>query len=328
MKDIVSAERFSFERIIMQVLVPGLVALGPFMWLLYLVHRPDAASIVGADGPEWLREFFRAGAADRPRPLLTFAQNNKELAAFVALVFAIMAGLIIEDMGSWVEHRYLDVHNRNRSDRNLFPIWDAYLRATDETGKIPAILPTYVASLVPRMKFQLSCSIALMFMAVGMALMFYLGLLRFGTVIFWSVLALVCLVAFIELRKAMSYGRLLHRTRVLELQARGLLEPDYLRPQFSGALPEAGKEVYYTLNEGPSCCSSRWKLLELKASAKSYRLIKVVAHAKAHRGSTSAPRFVFNLPERIWKGACPHFKEGKLKYLHDDVLKTWTPPAP
>lgn len=315
MKDLLATDRFGFERIVMQLLIPGLIAIGPLLWLLYLLHRPDVLQIMGSEGPIWLKNVLLVDDPSRPKPLFTFIQNNKGLAAFVVLVFAVVAGLIIEDMGSWVEWNVIDKWNTTNKDRNLFFVWDSYLRLLEDNTKTTAVLADYTSTIMPRMKFQLSTSISLLFFAGGMTVVYICGLLRLGHVVYWSIMPLTLFVAILEYRKALSYCALLHRNRVLMLQARSVLPPDYLAPVLPGAGITAPQ--YLSFKHSPSCCTAKWKLQKL-AENNGYTLCKVVKRSEMN--GMHFLRMVVNLPSWPFYGACPHFRSDTLVYLHPTLL--------
>lgn len=324
MKDLIGGDRFGFERILMLVLVPGLIALGPFAWLLYLLHRPDAATIIGVQGPQWIHDHLHLDRLPTTRPLLEFAQNNKELAVSVVLAFAVVWGLVIEDMGAWLERNVIDNLNRERKDPNLFPAWDAYRRMVDEQGKIPAIIPAYTAGLVPRMKFQLSLSVSLSFFALGLYLLWLFNVLKFEPVAYYAVMTLVLLGAAFEFTKAISYCRYLHENRVCELQSRGNAPLDYFHPRASATGP--AEPITYKLTCGASCCRSlrRFKLLkDPVASDGGFCLLEVVDLQPANGQPSGLARV-----RRLWSwvrcrqgsARCTHYQVGSLRYLHLDLL--------
>jgi hypothetical protein len=89
-----------------------------------------------------------------------------------ALAFAMtFAGMVLEDLGTRVEKRLDDKRNDKTGNHNAN--WFAYLRTafvTDPIGR------RYIRTLVLRLKFELGAGFAMVFAALGILWLWYLGL--------------------------------------------------------------------------------------------------------------------------------------------------------
>lgn len=117
------------------IVVPGAIAVGP--WPIILGHYVPQ--------------------------VLTFSEAHP--AAFVAmlLICVIAVGLILEDLGAWIEVRWDDSIDRRQPGHKKN--WDEYLtlKLQDEL-----VGQRYLRTLVLRMKFELSMAPALVLLVVGL----------------------------------------------------------------------------------------------------------------------------------------------------------------
>lgn len=289
MKDFIATERYGFERILMQLLIPGLVALGPFVWLLFRIHEPMQGR------------------------LIVFASANKELALFLVFVLAIIAGAIIEELALRLEPQLIDRWN-SRRDPNLKPIWYAYLRLRNEEKTSMSVMPDYNSSVVARFKFTMSLSIALMVCFIGLVILILLEVLLLKAAAAWVLPSLLFTGAVYLFSESKGTALLLHDNRVLILQAFGQLPVDYDEP-LGKDCPD-NDERYVLKIKGATCCRACRAFRILDAS-KDYWLVEASA-----REPDTAPW----LAKR--SRGCKHIRIGALQYLHPTTVEKYTKPAP
>jgi len=112
------------------LVVPGGIALTPYV-LLLIRERRDVG---------------------------TFVVSNSGTAALLVLFGAIAAGLILEDIGSWIESRLWD-KKLAKKDKAHFETWREYLKLKFQ---VEPIGQSYIRSILLRMKFELGFGLALM----------------------------------------------------------------------------------------------------------------------------------------------------------------------
>lgn len=207
--DILGSDRFSIERLLIQLLIPGLVAMAPFAWLYYMEYRQcDTCGVLG---------MLRA---------------NKEVAFFLCVVLAVGVGMVLENIGGRIEATLL----RNmvcRSDINALKVWDLYLRTV---VKEPPVAGYYLTSMLVRLKFLLCFLPAFTTATVGVGILLVQGHLHLcctaRLVVVTGLLGLSVLFAF-DLYHLML---VLHKTRVRVLQGVGRAPADYWDPSASARL--------------------------------------------------------------------------------------------
>lgn len=278
MKDLLGTDRFGFERIFIQLFLPGLIATAPFIWAFHITHR------------------------DLPNgEVVPFLRGNKEVALVLVFAIAIIAGLVIEDLASRIETAVLDELNRKQVDLNLVHIWRAYLKTTTNTTTPLAVIPGYNSALVVRLKFELSMALALLFTCSGLLLLLFGGRLHTTPLtivfIFVALLLSICYLAW----EARDSTRVLHRNRVLILEANGALPSDYSRPNM--AIPINPTPPLRTFSADAGVCKqcSTYLLEELRATAANdYILVRRKAVAM--------------------NNACTHFNDHTAFWVHRELL--------
>lgn len=324
MKDFLGSDRFGFERVVMQVLAPGLVALGPFVWLIYLVHRGDILLLLGDSGPAWIRSWADAngdGVAD-PRPLMDFVRVNKTLAITVVMLCAILVGLVIEDAGAWIERNVFDPVNLRRKDRNLRVVWYAYLRANDQKDTKPAVAPKYMSAVLPRMKFQLSLGIALLFFSVGLMLLTHFALLKLVPQVIGVIIGTMVLGSVFQFRKALSYCTFLHELRVCDLQARGKAPERYFVP-LPLSVP-VNDITEYALVGPLESWMEFWKIEGGATAELDYYLVKPTRKTlppEDLKSKSVMKRLWYRIRRKWYHVIYRCFKDGRTLYLSADLIR-------
>lgn len=141
MNDSLKDLRFDINRIVFQLLIPGIFAVLPF-FVLFLTKCNE------------VKIYFK----------------QSELMCFAALfVLSIAAGLILEDIGSLIEKCVWDRINKRRYPE-AEDEWERYLKL-DLPVDVPLIAERYLRTIVVRMKFELSFSVALFVMIIGIILL-------------------------------------------------------------------------------------------------------------------------------------------------------------
>lgn len=141
MNDSLKDLRFDINRIVFQLLIPGIFAVFPF-FVLFLAKCDE------------LKIYFK----------------QSEGMCFVALfILSITAGLILEDIGSLIEKDVWDRVNK-RKYPEAENEWERYLKL-DLPIDVPLIAERYLRTIVVRMKFELSFGVALLIMVIGLILL-------------------------------------------------------------------------------------------------------------------------------------------------------------
>jgi len=176
----------SFDRVLIQLVIPGLIAMFP-----YLLVFTDV-------------EF---------KSLATQFQEINTLSTLVVILVALITGIMIENIGSRIEVYYYDWRQKKRHvDYEL--IWEQYLQLSYENEPIGQ---RYLRNILFRMKFELSTAIALLIMVIGFGVYESLYTIWLHPAI--KVLALYLfplgISAYLIFLEGWSSSRVLHGTRKL-----------------------------------------------------------------------------------------------------------------
>jgi hypothetical protein len=153
----------TFDRILIQLVTPGLLASFPFI-LLFFNARPDVA------------EFF--------------LQDSKGLLVTAIALVALIMGIILENIGSRIEVNIYD-NLLSLRRKEYLETWERFLMI-QYRGQEP-IGHRYLRNILFRMKFELSAGVGLIIMTAG------LGIYNFHHVIFDSILVNVLIVYLLPL---------------------------------------------------------------------------------------------------------------------------------
>jgi hypothetical protein len=131
----------SFDRIIIQLVIPGLIAGFPYV-LLFFKERSDA------------QEFF-------------LTDSNGLFVAFL-IVTGLIVGLLLENIGSRIELHLYD-WKQKKTDPSFDETWQKFLQISFNPETEP-IGHDYLRGILFRMKFELSAGVALLFMVLGLGI--------------------------------------------------------------------------------------------------------------------------------------------------------------
>lgn len=176
----------SFDRILIQILIPGLISIFPY-FLLYLNFHPNAKS---------------------------YLLQNQSVTITSVSFLSLIAGMILENLSGRFEVLYLDKLNRKR-DSDFDSIWENFLKITYEKGE--PVGHRYLRSIILRMKFEISAGIALIPMFIGLLILnFYKPIFDYW---YWVVILLIIaplgFSAYLLFCEARSSSRVLANTRKL-----------------------------------------------------------------------------------------------------------------
>ena len=140
----------TFDRVLIQLVTPGLLTSFPFM-LLFFDARPDVAHF--------------------------FLQDSRGLLVTSVVLVGLVMGIILENIGSRIEVNIYD-NLLSLRKKDYFETWEKFLMIQYK-GQEP-IGHRYLRNILFRMKFELSVGVGLMIMTAG------LGIYNIDHVIFKS----------------------------------------------------------------------------------------------------------------------------------------------
>ena len=140
--DISNAFKKEVFRPVVITLIPGTFSLAPFIIFFYINNSQ----------------------------LSTIIDGNLLGASLVYVFISIAIGMVLEDIGSRIEVSFGKQVSKNESD--YMDNWDKYLRTHFEKRPVGE---EYISSVVMRMKFELSFSVALILMEIGIVLLNYIN---------------------------------------------------------------------------------------------------------------------------------------------------------
>jgi hypothetical protein len=178
MKEIFSAFGSEVFRPLVTIVIPGAMAIS--VWFVVL-----------------LQKFTK---------LYDLAEANHTETTLLLALCSVAAGLLIEDVGSRFESRYLDRRLGARPEFSAHSEeWNQYLRLV---FKIEPVGQRYLRAILLRFKFELGTAFALLSSGLGLLL----TTLTFCKALTWSA-ALIATAAYLLFVEARSSHRLLSRIR-------------------------------------------------------------------------------------------------------------------
>lgn len=190
--DKLTSLNLTLDRVIIQLVIPGLVAFLP--WFIFFINHHVS--------------------------LNNYLSQNAPITITTVTVVSLIVGLFLENFGGRIEILWFDRMNL-KSDPEYKIIWDKYL-VLDYQNSEP-VGQRYLRNILLRMKFELSLGIAILFMIIG------LFVLQNDTVIiestFWRRVILYLLPFLTSLYllcvEARSSSKVLARTRKLLVEKFG-----------------------------------------------------------------------------------------------------------
>lgn len=176
----------SFDRVLIQLVMPGLIAIFPYLLVFTDVE-------------------FNALAMQ--------VQSINTLSTLIVILISLIAGIMIENIGSRIEVYYYDWRQKKRhKDYGL--IWTQYLQLSYENEPIGQ---RYLRNILFRMKFELSMAVALLLMVGGFCIYDSVyDILLHPTVVICAIYILpLCIAAYLIFMEGWSSSKILHNVRVL-----------------------------------------------------------------------------------------------------------------
>jgi hypothetical protein len=174
--DLSAAFKTEVYRPVVTVVIPAVIALTP--WMVVVAHA-------------------------YPK-LLSLAATNQGLFAVLCLLLVVATGFLLEDIGSRIE---ADLWERLQGDRDdLYEEWHRYLRlafVTEPQGQ------KYLGTIVMRLKFELSTSVALFVCASGCVVL----RVNLGVAIPWFVSSALVALGVYLLWESYCSSKLLRKVR-------------------------------------------------------------------------------------------------------------------
>lgn len=184
--DKLSSLNLSFDKILIQVVIPGLIAIFPY-FLLYLHFHPLAKE---------------------------YLYKNQSITLTTVTFLSLIAGMLIENFGGIFEVAYLDKKvAKKHPDFNLPETWDKFLEISYKANE--PIGHRYLRNILLRMKFEISTGIALIIMFVGLNILDIVKTIiinKYLAIIILSIIPL-SLAAYLLLYEASQSSIILAKTR-------------------------------------------------------------------------------------------------------------------
>src|SRR5688572_26274529 len=139
--DKITSLNLSFDRIFVQLILPGLIAMFP--------------------GYLFLKEI-------EPTYIYNAIKAITPTDGIAMIIFSFILGMIIENIGSRIEVYYIGERQKKKYGNDYLQTWSKYLQLSFENEPIGQ---RYLRTILFRMKFELSFAIALLI--GGVSLIFY-----------------------------------------------------------------------------------------------------------------------------------------------------------
>ena len=176
----------SFDRVLIQLIIPGLIAAFPFMLIFTDVQLQS---------------------------LVDDIQHVSPLSTLGIVLIALIVGIMIENIGSRIEVYYYDWRQKDLHT-DYIQVWKKYLQLSYENEPVGQ---RYLRNILFRMKFELSMAVALVIMAIGFCIYESLYTISLPSVI--KIIALyvapVAVSTYLIFLEGWSSSKILHDTRKL-----------------------------------------------------------------------------------------------------------------
>lgn len=176
--------KFDIDRIILQLLIPGIFAVLPYF--LIFINAYDEAKC-----------YFKA---------------SEGICTTVLFILSISVGLVLEDIGSLIEFNIWDKINIKKYPKHNEE-WERYLKL-DLPVNTDLIAQRYLRTVLIRMKFELSFGVALILMMIGLIILNYQIQFISSKITFIIVcIAIPFIISYYILWKSWNSSKLLIKTR-------------------------------------------------------------------------------------------------------------------
>ena len=135
--------KLDIDRIVLQLFIPGFFALLPYS-IIFFRKFPDVNN---------------------------YLSKSDGLTSALIILLAITTGLILEDFGSLIEKEVWDKMNRSKFP-NMDLEWNNYLML-ELPKESDLVAQRYLRTILIRMKFELSFSISLFIMIIGLTFLYH-----------------------------------------------------------------------------------------------------------------------------------------------------------
>jgi|GEM_PF-1319775 len=142
-----SSLSISFDRVLIQLVMPGVVAI--ITWIPVILG--DCSGLVKL--------------LEHHSTTKQFLTSNFITSISTLILIGLIVGMILENLGSLIESRIID-KILSRKDANFYTTWFKYLRLNFD-GNEP-IGQRYISSIILRLKFELSFSLAIGSFTIGL----------------------------------------------------------------------------------------------------------------------------------------------------------------
>lgn len=140
--DKLTSLNLSFDRVLIQLVIPGLIAIFP--WFIFFLNVHAHAK--------------------------SYLHSNTNVTILAIIFLSLITGLIIENMGGRLEVWWLDKRNKKKY-KNYGDIWDKFLLLVYEKNE--PVGQRYLRNILLRMKFELSTAIAMIPLSIGLIFVNY-----------------------------------------------------------------------------------------------------------------------------------------------------------
>lgn len=137
MSDKLNSLNLSFDRVLIQLIIPGMIATFPFC---IIIHR---------NLPKEIKDLF----------------VNDSINFTAILIVSLVAGMILENFGSLIEVKIFDKLNA-KNNSTYIETWEKYLMLKFDGGE--PIGARYIRNVLLRMKFELSFGLSLIPFDIGL----------------------------------------------------------------------------------------------------------------------------------------------------------------
>lgn len=178
------------NRIIIQLFIPGIFAISPF--ILLFIDRFKIES------------------------------QNEGYFSTIIFILSLTVGLLLEDIGSEIESEIWDKFNKKKYP-NHETEWIEYLKLKINENDL-IIAQKYLRTILIRMKFELSLGLALVVMIIGISILkHYINFCQSSCQFWWVCVVIPSIIAIYLFYESWHSSKLLIKTRKTILESNSLV---------------------------------------------------------------------------------------------------------